>query len=165
MLLCHLNGVNCIVSSIHGTVAAAPVIIITVTVVWTFISTHQFIRNDHQQRVDAIGTQEEALEIENDLYNRQIKNLFGIFSLLLISQILSVVPGVAIIIASDHVLFPSWFYFVSILFSYFGYITNPAIQCCFRKDLSDTIMLNSLNAFQEAIKISYNIYFLLNYFL
>ena len=137
--LCHPDALNRIVRLIGVIVTGAPVVVIAVTTVWTFISTHRFIRNDHQQRVDAIGTQEEAIEIENDLYTRRIKNLFGIFSLLLISQIISVLPGAAIVIVSDYVLFPSWYYFVSILFNYFGCISNPAIQCYFRKDLSNTI--------------------------
>ena len=123
-------------------VIVAPVIVIAVTTVWTFISTHQFIRNDHQQRVDAIGTQEEAVEIENDLYTRRIKNLFGIFSLLLISQIISVLP-ISIAIASRAAGYndklPSWYLFSAGAFWYFGCITNPAIQCYFRKDLTDTI--------------------------
>ena len=144
LLLCHPKDINGppILAVINGTVNAAPVIVIAVTTVWTFISTHRFIRNDHQQRVDAIGTQEEAVEIENDLYTRQIKNLFGIFGLLLISQILSILPQVTIIMAgviASYEQFPSWYYFVSILFNYFGCISNPAIQCYFRKDQSDKI--------------------------
>ena len=130
-----------IVTSTNAIVIAAPVITIAVTTVWTFISTHRFIRNDHQQRVDAIGTQEEAIEIENDLYTRRIKNLFGIFSLLLISQIISVLPGAALIIAGtvvDYDQCTHLCFFVSFLI-YFGCISNPAIQCYFRKDLSDTI--------------------------
>ena len=139
VLLCHPVMVHPIVRVIDMIVTAAPAIVIAVTTVWTFISTHRFIRNDHQQRVEAIGTQQEAIEIENDLYTRRIKNLFGIFSLLLISQILSILPTASVVIASANVPFPRWYYFVAVLFNYFGCISNPAIQCYFRKDLSDTI--------------------------
>ena len=123
-------------------ITVAPVITIAVTTVWTFISTHRFIRNDHQQRVDAIEAQEEALEIENDLYTRRIKNLFGIFTLLLISHIISNVPAANIIAgrAGGYIdKLPSWYVYCAILLLNFSCISNPAIQCYFRKDLTDAI--------------------------
>ena len=47
LLLCHPKDINGhpILAVINGTVIVAPVIVIAVTIVWTFISTHQFIRN------------------------------------------------------------------------------------------------------------------------
>ena len=87
-------------------------------------------------------TQEEAIEIENDLYTRRIKNLFGIFSLLLISQIISNLP-VAIIIAGSaggyNDKLPSWYSYCANVLLNFGCISNPVIQCYFRKDLTDVI--------------------------
>ena len=119
-----------------------PVIIITVTTAWTFLSTCQFIKSNHRRRVDAIGSREEvAREMEDNLYTKQIKNLFGIFSMLLISQIVSQVPQVVVIILSTTLgpqnLLPHYS-FASALFFYIGSITNPIIQSYFRKDLSDT---------------------------
>ena len=141
-LICHSQSPYIYIALINSIITVAPVITIAVTTVWTFISTRRFIRNDHQQRVDAIGTQEEAVEIENGLYTRRIKNLFGIFSLLLISQIISNLP-LAIIIAGSaggyNDKLPSWYVYCAILLLNFGCISNPAIQCYFRKDLTDAI--------------------------
>ena len=119
-----------------------PVIIITVTTAWTLLSTCRFIKSNHRRRVDAIGSREEvAREMEDNLYTKQIKNLFGIFSMLLISQVVSQVPQVVVFILSTtlgpHNL-PPRYSFASALFFYIGSITNPIIQSYFRKDLSDT---------------------------
>ena len=120
-------------------VLAIPFIIIIITTVWTFLSTHRFIRSDHQRRVDAIGTrEEEAKEIEDNLYTRQLKNLFGIFSLLLISQVASLLPPSILLVVSGATgpqNLPPLYSFFSVLFIYIGCITNPVIQSYFRKDL------------------------------
>ena len=139
VLLCHPITPYIYLILINMIITVAPVITIAVTTVWTFISTHRFIRNDHQQRVDAIGTQEEAIEIENDLYTRQTKNLFRIFTLLLISQIISNLPLAIMILSRDSDKLPSWYLYCAILLLNFGCISNPAIQCYFRKDLTDAI--------------------------
>ena len=128
-------------------ITVAPVITIAVTTVWTFISTHQFIRDNHQQRVGAIGTQQEAIEIENDLYTRRI--------LLLISYIISNVPAANIIVGRAGGYFdklPSWYVYCAILLLNIGCISNLAIQCYFRKDLTGAIkkVYSKLHAFQAA---------------
>ena len=129
--LCHTQN-DIYIEGINMIMTVTPVLIIAVTSVWIFISTHQFIRNDHQQRVDSIGTQQEAIEIENDLYTRQINKLFGIFTLLLISHIISNIP-VTIVIAGRPDLggysnkLPSWYIYCASVIFYFGCISNLAI--------------------------------------
>ena len=133
-------GVGIVILS--NIVTVIPVIIITVTTAWTFLSTCRFIKSNHRRRVDAIGSREEvAREMEDNLYTKQIKNLFGIFSMLLISQVVSQVPQVVVIILSTTLgpqNLPPRYSFASALFFYIGSITNPIIQSYFRKDLSDT---------------------------
>ena len=126
---------------------AVLIIIIVVTTVWTFLSTHQFIRSDHQRRVDAIGSREEvAREMEDNLYTRRIKNVCGMFSLLLLSEAASIFPlgiGVLLYGVLDVEGLPSIYAFITSLFIYISCIINPIVQCYFRKDLNE-LFQNSL---------------------
>lgn len=133
--------VGIVINIFSAIIAFMPIIAITITTVWTFVSTRRFIKSHHQQRIDAVGSkQEEAKEIENNLYTRQIRNLFGIFSALVIAQIISVLPHGVIIIISASIGAENLlreYVFVTTIFIYLGCISNPIIQCYFRKDLSD----------------------------
>ena len=147
---------NLVVPIVDLIVILTPVIIIAVTTVWTFFSTHRFIRSDHQRRVDAIGSREEvAREMEDNLYRKRIKNLFGIFGLLLTIQGISILPLVIIIlvaVATDITQAPpsvSNVLFAINLLHYSGCVSNPLIQCYFRQDLS--------NAFKAAyVKVKHS---------
>ena len=58
-------------------IAVFPFIIIVVTTLWTFLSTHHFIKSDHQRQVDIVGREEEAREIEDNLYTNVSRNCLG----------------------------------------------------------------------------------------
>ena len=61
------SGINIVI--IWIILSAFPVVVIVVTTLWTFLSTHNFIKSDHQRWVDAIGSrEEEARDIENNLH-------------------------------------------------------------------------------------------------
>ena len=129
---------------INMVVILTPVVTIAVTTVWTFVSTRRFIKSDHQRRVDAIGNREEvSKEVEDNLYTKRIKNLFGIFSLLLIIQAISILPVVTIIIVglaidvTEAPPYVSTIFFICNLLHYTGSVSNPLIQCYFRQDLSN----------------------------
>ena len=145
-----LQNANIIsITTIGIILSAFPVVVIVVTTLWTFLSTHNFIKSDHQRRVDAIGSrEEEARDIEDNLYTKRIKKLFGMFSLLLISQLMSVMPLVLAIILGNiigsHIL-PSAYLFITAIFIYLGCITNPIIQSYFRQDLSEFFKNNCGN--------------------
>ena len=111
-------------------VTLTPIVTIGVTTVWTFLFTNQFKCIRHDQ-VD--------IEIESDLYTKQIFNFFGMFSLLLISGIIAFIPlGISIILSNaiGRENIPFAYGFSTGVVLYFSCITNPLIQCYFRKDLS-----------------------------
>ena len=128
-----------VITIYSGIVSVLPFIVIVVTTLWTFLSTHHFIKSDHQRRVDAIGSvEEEAREIQDNLYAKQIKKLFGMFSLLMISQLMSVLPLVLVVsLTNINVPLPSAYLFTTAILIYFGCISNPIIQSYFRKDLKE----------------------------
>ena len=99
--------------------------------------------------MDAIGSrEEEARDIEDNLYTKRIKKLFGMFSLLLISQLMSVMPLVLVIILSNIIgsrNLLSAYLFITAIFIYLGCITNPIIQSYFRQDLSEFFKNNCGN--------------------
>lgn len=122
-------------------VQVMPFVVIVVTTAWTFCSTHNFIRGDHLRRTDAIGSKEPvARVIEDNLYTKRIKKLFGMFGLLVISQVISVLPFVLIMTLSltvGETNLPTSYIFISVFCIFSGSICNPIIQSYFRKDLSD----------------------------
>ena len=135
-----LRNATLVITIYSAIVSVLPFIVIVVTTLWTFLSTHHFIKSDHQRQVDAIGSvAEEAREIQDNLYAKQIKKLFGMFSLLMISQLMSVLPLVLVVSLTNimDVPLPSAYLFTTAILIYFGCISNPIIQSYFRKDLKE----------------------------
>ena len=128
------------IALLTAVVIVTPFIAIIVTNVWTFISTHQFIKTDHERRLDALGTKEvQARELEDNLYSKRINKVFGIFSCLLMSQIAAQLPQLVVIILIATIgtqNFPHRYSYATSHFFYLGCIANPIIQSYFRQDLS-----------------------------
>ena len=136
-----IQNTTLVITIYTAIIAVFPFIVIVVTTLWTFLSTHHFIKSDHQRRVGIIGREEEeAREIEDNLYTKQIMKLFGMFSLLVISQLMSVIPLMLVLILGNIIgshFPPSPYAFATAVFIYFGCISNPMVQSYFRKDLSE----------------------------
>ena len=85
-LLCvpPLEFVSYVISLLTACVVIVPVIIIAVTTVWTCLFTHQFIKKSHKRQAEHSEGGKDAL------YMKRVAKLFGVFSLLLLSQAISI---------------------------------------------------------------------------
>ena len=119
----------------------APVAIIVVTTLWTFCFTRKFIRKDRDQRL-ASATSITVQEEYRDIYTRRVCNLVGIFGMMLIILVASIIPfvlaNIAIVfVGLNNVPIPLYGAAFIIFFS--SYAAYPIIQAYFRRDLQSAI--------------------------
>ena len=117
-----------------------PFLIITVTTIATFIYTRFILKKNlerHKQTLNTIN-----LEMQKNIYSERIKNLIGIFGLLLISNFLFFLPFLSAVIAAATVglnRVPSQLSASGFVFHLFSNVMNPVIQAWFIKDLVATL--------------------------
>ncbi len=107
--------------------------IIFVTTLWTFCFTRRVIKPHQRSRN----------EVQDHLYNRRIKKIFGLFIALLITNGITFTPvfltaiftfAVRMRMSGSTAIIPYQFYF-------FNTIMNPVIQSFFRRELHDFIVV------------------------
>ena len=115
-------------------------VVITVTTLWTFCFTRNFIKRTHLTSSIPEEINNQQIARQKDLYARQVSKLVGIFGVLLIVTILTFVPaitaGIASIIVGRENL-PDALFTVVILSFFVNSFANPVIQAYFRRDMRD----------------------------
>ncbi len=115
-------------------------VVITVTTLWTFCFTRNFIKRTHLTSSSPEEVNNQQMARQKDLYTRQISKLIGIFGVLLIVTLLTFVPAITasiagIIVGRENL--PDAIFTVVILSFFVNSFANPAIQTYFRRDMRD----------------------------
>ena len=118
-----------------------PFTIIVVTTIWTYVFTRKFIKEDFERRQKMSNSVQDQ-QYEKSVYNVRIRNLIGIFGMLLLFNVITFSPYIiasviGLIVGLDKIP-PSIYTSVLILFL-LNNVTNSIIQSYFRRDLHDTI--------------------------
>lgn len=122
-----------------------PIIVTVITTVWTTLFTRMFLRKRRTRLASITQMRSLSYSMEqlntNSVYSRQIINLFGLFSLLLIIQGISVIPGVLLITinANKPDVVPDIVLRITFILYNTNCIGNPIIQAYFRKDLNEYV--------------------------
>ena len=154
---------NIAYSSYALLVYIAPIIVTVVTTIWTTLFTRRYLRRRRSRlasiaRLRSIGSTEQ-LDDTNNIYSKQIRNLLGLFGLLLAIQAISVVPGVMLIAINftDTVHLPNIVVQLAFILYNTNCIANPIIQAYFRKDLNTYVrnILKKLKPFCGSIAKGY----------
>ena len=125
-----------------------PFTIIIVTTVWTYIFTRRFLRKDFRRRKTTMTqTDQDQLKHEKSVYNVRIRNLIGVFGMLLLSGIITFSPYiiatvVGLIIGLENVA--SEIYTTALILFLLNNVTNSIIQSYFRQDLRECIVQYSM---------------------
>ena len=143
LYLCSTRDEN-IIHKVYSTVVIlVPIGIILVTTIWTFIYTHQFLKN-HQMLKQTQSVSDEApnTRAEDHIYTRCIKQLFGFFSLLLIAQFVALGPITSLAVLRSVIppmSIPSGILHTAVALFYTNNVANPLIQSHFQQDLKTMI--------------------------
>ena len=122
-----------------------PFTIIIVTTTWTYIFTRNFLKNDFERRQTMSNNKEDKLH-EKSVYSVRIRNLIGIFGMLLLFNVITFSPYIiasiiGLIIGLKKI--PNAVYTAALILFLFNNVTNSVIQSYFRRDLHDAIKKNS----------------------
>ena len=142
--------------SVLGTI---PFTIIIITTIWTYIFTRKFLKKDFQRRKTMTQNEVKELKLEKSIYNVRVRNLIGVFGMLLLFNVITFSPYIiasliGLIVGLDNI--PSAIYATVLILFLLNNVTNSIIQSYFRRDLRDCIakflmmlpqnfMLSSLN--------------------
>ena len=114
------------------------VIVITVTTLWAFCTTCNFVRSRSQRSIWA--QPKERQEEENRVYQKKVCNLVGIFGLLLTLTVITLLPYVILLfIISNKTSVPPVIHAANVPAFFFYMIGSSWIQLYFRQDLRNTI--------------------------
>ena len=124
-----------------------PFTIIVITTVWTYIFTRRFLRNDFQRRKTMTQNEQDQLKHERSVYHVRIRNLIGVFGMLLIFSVITFSPYiiasvVGLIIGLENVA--SEIYTTALILFLLNNVTNSIIQSYFRRDLRECIAQYSM---------------------
>ena len=124
-----------------------PFTIIIVTTVWTYIFTRRFLRKDFQRRKTMTRNEQDQLKHERSVYNVRIRNLIGVFGMLLLFNVITFSPYiiasvVGLIIGLENVA--SQIYTTALILFLLNNVTNSIIQSYFRRDLRECIAQYSM---------------------
>ncbi len=121
-----------------------PLTTITVTSVWTFIFTRGYLRRHlREERAQSLSLKRKnSGETQNSIYSEKIRNLFGVFGLLLLFNILTSLPYISasvigLIIGLENI--PDQVYTTVFIMFLLSNVTNSIIQAYFRKELLDAV--------------------------
>ena len=121
-------------------ISLIPLGIIIVSSLWTLAFTRGFLRKNlrrHQQNLNASN-----FKVQEHIYSARVKNLIGIFGILILFNALSwspyiVASCIGIIVGTEDI--PREVYATAFVLFLFNNVSNPVIQICFRKDLLNFI--------------------------
>ena len=111
------------------------IVTITVTSIWTFCFTHNFIKNT----VSFLSTSQD----EKHVYNSRVVKIMGIFGTMLLVTAVTYAPGAIACVVGFIVTFeklPGQVYATITILFFTVTISNPIIQSYFRRDLKDFIV-------------------------
>ena len=119
-----------------------PFTIIIVTTLWTYIFTKRFIRKDFERRKTMTQNELEQQKHEKSVYNVRIRNLVGVFGMLLLFNVVTFSPYITasligLIVGLNNI--PSEIYATVLILFLLNNVTNSIIQSYFRRDLRDCI--------------------------
>ena len=122
-----------------------PFTIIIVTTTWTYIFTRNFLKKDFERR-QKMSTNKEDKVHEKSVYSVRIRNLIGIFGMLLIFNVITFSPYIiasiiGLIVGLKKI--PAAAYTAALILFLFNNVTNSVIQSYFRHDLRDAIKQHS----------------------
>ena len=111
------------------------------TTLWTYIFTRNFIKQDFERRQN-MSNNKEHQQYEKSVYNVRIRNLIGIFGMLLLFNVITFSPYIiasiiGLIVGLDKI--PSSIYSSVLILFLLNNVTNSIIQSYFRRDLRETI--------------------------
>ena len=118
-----------------------PFTIIIVTTIWTYVFTRNFIKQDFERRQNMTNNVQYQ-QYDKSVYNVRIRNLIGIFGMLLLFNVITFSPYIiasviGLIVGLDKI--PSSIYSSVLILFLLNNVTNSIIQSYFRRDLRDTI--------------------------
>ena len=113
-----------------------PLGIILVTSIWTFLFTQRFIKKSYnRQRGSSIKDDD---NVSKSVYNNRLRNLLGIFGMLMVANAISFLPFIVISIVGIAIGLsdiPDVLYAMMFTLCLLNNVTNPLIQFYFRKEL------------------------------
>lgn len=118
-----------------------PFTIIIVTTTWTYVFTRNFLKKDFERR-QTMSTNKEDKFHEKSVYSVRIRNLIGIFGMLLLFNVITFSPYIIASIIGLIVglrKIPSAAYTAALILFLFNNVTNSVIQSYFRHDLRDAL--------------------------
>jgi hypothetical protein len=112
-----------------------PFVVIGITTVWTILHTHLFLRRRHK---DNMITTAKLQAFEKSIYHHKVCNLFGMFGILLTTQIICFIPYnvvilVGFIIGFDNI--PVAIYNAAMIITFINIISTPVTQAYFRSNI------------------------------
>ena len=124
--------------------ASLLVIIIVVATMWTFMFTHGFLKKMLQRQKEIYSS-----GVDMHVYHQKIRNLFGIFGVLLAVNLFSwfsyVFPPVFFSIMGDRIRsVPVEITATLFIFAFLNTVVNPVLQMYFRQEIRKTVTRMSL---------------------
>ena len=119
-----------------------PLGIILITTIWTFLFTRRFIKENYKRQRGASLQSEDS--VQNSVYNYRLRNLFGIFGMLMVVNAISFLPFIVLSVVGMSVGFhnvPAFLYTVVFVLFLFNNVANPLVQSYFRKELWQSALL------------------------
>lgn len=146
LYLCVAQGTD-VVYNVYSTVVILVLIaIILATTIWTFVHTHRFLKAHgatHRELKRMPSVPEAAANIAEDhIYTKRTKKLFGLFSLLLVAQLVALGPIAMVAVLRSVVpptSLPASVLHTALPLFYTNNITNPLIQSHFRQDFKAVV--------------------------
>ena len=129
-----------------------PFTIIIITTIWTYIFTRRFLKKDFEHRKTVSQNELEQFKHEKSIYNVRIRNLIGVFGMLLLFNVITFSPYIiasliGLIVGLDNI--PSEIYATVLILFLLNNITNSVIQSYFRQDLRECIVSFSMMLFHR----------------
>ena len=138
----------------YTTLTLVPVVIIVITTLWTFCFARAFLRRRRDEKLKlasmAMSTQRVTVDYSH-IYTKKVCHLFGMFGMLLVVLVASIVPfilaGVAYVsVGLENV--PSQAYATAFIIYFASNIAYPTVQAYFRRDIRNALV----NGFRRILR-------------
>ena len=129
-----------------------PFIIMIVTSVWTCIFTRAYLKKTIRRHRNTL--RRNKLDIQENIYNVQVRKLVGIFGALLFFNLITLGPFYIICFVDAITHISPQAVIASLVLFLLSAVTNPLIQSYFRRDLQDSVVkfVRRLRIFNKCIK-------------
>ena len=109
---------------------------------WTYIFTRNFLKNDFKRREAILNDNKDRIH-EKSVYSIRVRNLIGIFGMLLLFNVISFSPYIiariiGLVVGLENI--PPAVYAAVLILFLLNNVTNSVIQSYFRRDLHDAII-------------------------